>query len=95
MRKAYIFAYNEKFGDRVNVKKALDAIPQILNYRADLIPNVFYLVSEHEAQALSDAIKAKFPQECAFIISECTNNKQGYLTQEAWNILNNAPLAGA
>lgn len=88
---AYIFAYNNALGDRAKVKIVLNKIPEIANYRAQLLPNVFFLVSEYSAHDLAIIIKRHFPKECAFLISEIGPNKQGYLDQLEWKIINDKP----
>lgn len=94
MRKSFLLIYDDRAGSRDAVKAMLDSIPQILNWRYDTIPNVFYLVSESDAFALSDLIKAKLSQECSFLVCEVTNAKQGYLIPNTWKILNEKNLPG-
>jgi hypothetical protein len=92
MRKAYIFVYDAKTGTREQVQAAIDKMPEILNWRRDTIPNMFYIISNESAQTLADLIKEAFPQACAFLIIEASENRQGYLTKKSWEMLGEKPL---
>jgi len=88
MKKNYLFVYADSLGDREAVKKIIDSIPQIDNWLYD-IPNSFYLKSESSADHLVDLIKEKVKAEhLVYFITEIHSNRQGYLTKDVWDFLN-------
>lgn len=88
MRRAYIFVYSEHLGAREEMKKILDSIPQIVNWRFEL-PNSFYLISESTAQQLCDLIADKCGEKAkrGFLVAEINANRQGFLDKESWTLL--------
>lgn len=87
MRKSYLFTYNEVIGSREEVGKYLDSLSQIINWRYD-IPNSFYLVSELSADQISDLILKFTNKKGLFIVTEITSNKQGWLPEKTWAVIN-------
>ncbi|HED07288.1 MAG TPA: hypothetical protein ENI57_04135 [Ignavibacteria bacterium] len=87
MRKAYILVYSDVLGTREEVKKCMDSIPQVDTWRYDL-PNSFYIISEYSADEIARAIN-NFTGKTNFIVSEITSNKQGWLSEETWYLINN------
>lgn len=88
MKNNYLFAYSDSLGDREAVKKIIDSIQQIDNWLYD-IPNCFYLKSESSADKLVDLIKEKVEVNYpVFFITEIPSNRQGYLTKDVWDFLN-------
>ena len=90
-RRAYLFIYNDDVGTREQIRKFLDELPEVLNWRYD-IPHVFYIVSCCSAQELAERIRGF--SEGRFLIAEVTKNKQGLLPRRTWNLLNKATLPG-
>lgn len=90
MKRSYIFVYADSFGLHETVKNHIDAIPEILNWRYEL-PNSFFLVSELSASNLYEKIKP-LNETGKFLISETTDNKQGWLAKDSWRILNEKNL---
>ena len=88
MKKAYLFIYGSTVGSRETVKEWLNNIPEITHWRFDL-PNTFYLISELSAEDLTDKILQRTGKNVRFIISEYSENSQGWLPQESWYLLNN------
>jgi len=86
MRKAYLFVYGD-IGTREEVKAHLDGIPEILDWRYEM-PNCFYLISEESADALARKIRKSTGERGRFIVSEITQNKQGWLPKDTWTLLN-------
>jgi len=88
MRKAYLLVYANSLGTRNEVKDCVDNLPEILTWRYDM-PNCFYLISEYDAQDISNAIRSYLGNKGRFLISEVTDNKQGWLPSKTWYLLNN------
>ena len=87
MNKVYLFVYGNSLGNRDEVRKIIDSIPQITNWRYD-IPNCFYIHSSSSAVELVDLIKAKLNEEkVSFFITEITGNYEGYLSKETWDFI--------
>lgn len=87
MRKSYLFVYNSGVGSREGVKKYLDSLPQIINWRHSL-PNSFYLVSELSADEISNLILEFTKKKGLFVITEFTSSTQGWLTEKSWAMIN-------
>ena len=52
MKKVYILFYSNSLGTREEVRDYLDSLSEVLHWRYD-IPNVFYLISEENAETLA------------------------------------------
>ena len=50
------------------------------------MPNAIYLKSDSSAQELCDAIR-KIKAQGRFLVSEISDNRQGYLTSETWSFI--------
>lgn len=87
MRKAYILVYSDKLGTREEVKNCLDNIKQVNTWRFD-IPNSFYIISDYSANELAEAIH-EFTGKKKFLVSELTSNRQGWLSDETWYLIEN------
>ena len=87
MRRAYLFLYADELGTRDEIKEFLNARPEVLYWRYDL-PNTFYLISEHNAQELTDAIHAFNKHSASYLVSEVGANTDGWLVEATWNLLN-------
>ena len=87
MRKAYIFVYSDKLGTRDEVIKCLDNILEVHTWRYDM-PNSFYIISDYSADEIAHSIH-NFTGKTRFIVSEITSNKQGWLSEETWFLINN------
>jgi hypothetical protein len=88
MKKSYVFIYNSTVGDRDTVKDWLNDIPEIIHWRFD-IPNSFYLVSEKNAEWLAAKINLRTGKRGRFLITEYSDNSQGWLSEDSWYLLNN------
>jgi hypothetical protein len=87
MRHAYILVYSDILGTREEVTKCMDSISQVLTWRYDM-PNSFYIISDNSADEIARAIN-KFTGKTNFLVSEITSNKQGWLSEETWYLINN------
>ncbi len=85
-RKAYLLAYSNTLGTREEVKKCVDSIREIIDWRYDL-PHTFYLISEASASTLSDLITNRMGKKGIFIIVELESNYSGWLPKESWHLL--------
>lgn len=85
--KAYIVSfYQQEISDNEFVK-FLDAKDEILNWRKE-IPNTVFVVSNKNAQYISELIRAEFP-ESLFVVTEFVPyNADGLLDEESWDFLN-------
>lgn len=87
MLRSYILVYSSQLGNPEEIKALLDSCEKILDWRVEL-PNTFFLVSQHGADALAKDIGTSRNYAGKFIILEVTSNKQGWLSKEAWHLLN-------
>lgn len=87
MKKAYLFAYNDRLGPREEVKEYIDTFDLISHWRYDL-PNCFYLISESSAEEISERIAKYFGERGMFLVVEIGQNKQGRLLADAWHLVN-------
>lgn len=85
--KTYIFLYDNTLGSITEVTELIDSIPEIAQWRTDL-PNSFMLKSDLEAKQLADIIIEK-KTNVRFLISEITENRQGWLPKDAWKFIKN------
>jgi hypothetical protein len=90
MKRAYLLVYNTEFGTRDAARRAIDAIPEITNWRAEL-PSAFYLVSDLDAGELGTLIRAASSYRGKYLLVEVTSNKQGWLDKKSWTFLNERP----
>jgi hypothetical protein len=89
MRKSYLFVYNDNVGTRQAVQSVLDQMQSVVLWRYDM-PNVFYLVSDNNANELSREFQSLRGTKGRFIFLEYTGNAQGRLTADSWYLLNNS-----
>ncbi len=93
MKKAYLFVYSNKFGTRDEVRDYINnSSSYIINtWRFDM-PNSFYIISEKSADELSEHFLKFSNERGLFIITEMTENTQGWLPQRSWDIINDKEL---
>jgi hypothetical protein len=87
MKMAYLLVYNDALGSREDVKRCLEGMSEVINWRYDL-PHSFYIVSEEDAHTLGRIIRERIGAG-RFIITEVTPNKGGWLPSDTWYLLNN------
>ncbi len=85
--KTYLFIYSDAMCNRDTIKTAIAGIPEIIRWRYD-IPNSFYIHSNASADELTAKIANKFPGRKCFLFVEISENRQGYLSKETWNFIN-------
>ena len=84
----HLLVYGDKTGDRESIKKVLNSIPEVINWRFDM-PNSFYIKSEKTAEELSALFTKVLNKDSKrFLIVEITDNKQGFLLKETWDFIN-------
>lgn len=92
MRKAYIFVYNPSLGSREEVKKFVEDCKLIKVWRFEL-EGCFFLVSEASANEICEELHKHFGEgKGKFIISEMSENSQGWLAERSWTIINEKRL---
>ena len=88
MRKSYLFVNSDNLGTREQVKDCVDNLREVIHWRFDM-PNCFYLISESSAVRLAYLIRGVLGNH-RFLITEIkSNNKQGWLPQTTWDLINN------
>lgn len=93
-RCAYLLIYSSGVGTREDICDFIDSQPEILNWRCD-IPHTFYLISESDADELAERILNYTGGDGRFLITEVTENSQGWLQRGAWRFLNEKEPARA
>ena len=91
-KRAYLFIYSSSVGTREEVRDYIDELPEILNWRYD-IPHAFYLITESSADEITDKILDFAGGDGRFLITEVTENSQGWLPKRTWRLLNEKPSA--
>lgn len=89
-KKSYLLIYNEDFGTRDQVTTLMNEVDMIKTWRYDM-PNMYYIVSENTAKELSLEFRRR-RETGRFIVCEYTENSYGWLSSEAWYILQNKTL---
>ena len=90
MNKALLLVYANNLGTREEVKGVIDDMPEIKIWRFDM-PNSFYLISPETPSALSKKLREKLPNG-RFLISEISENVQGFLPKQSWHLIQNKSL---
>lgn len=88
MKKAYLLVYSPTLGSREQIKECINSLQEIITWRYDM-PNSFYLISGHEAKDLSDAVRSYFNNKGRFLITEISDNRQGWLPEKTWHLIRN------
>lgn len=83
----YLLIYSDAMGNREAMKAAIAEMPEIVRWRYD-IPNSFYLYSESSADELTARLADRFPNRKCFLFVQISENRQGYLSKETWNFIN-------
>lgn len=83
--KTYIFTYNSTFGETAEVMSMLKNIDSIVDLRQPF-PGLFLLKSSDTAQILSKKI-IDFKPNNRFLISEISDNRQGWLPRDNWEFI--------
>jgi len=91
MKKVYLLAFSDDFGSREDIKTCIESMPSVEIWRYDMT-NAFYLVSEKSANELSNELKSKTKSDGRFVITEFSENLQGWLTEESWYLIKNKTI---
>lgn len=88
MRRAYLLVYSDLVGTRASIKSWANESPLVVTWRYDL-PHSFYLISDSSAQELAASLRSRAGNRGRFLITEVSENKQGWLPSGAWYLLKN------
>ena len=83
MKKTYLLIHGRNLGTRDEVKACLEAIPEIIEWRTEII-NSFFIISESSAQELVPLIRKCRGDKGTFFITEVTTNRQRWMTPDSW-----------
>jgi len=86
MSKAYLLAFSDDLGTRVEIKEFLEVMPSVLTWRYDMT-NAFYIISEKTAETIASELLERIKNRGRFIITEVTDNRQGWLTKDSWYLM--------
>ncbi len=87
MRKAYLLAFSDDLGTRDQVKECLEKMSSVILWRYDMT-NAFYIISESAANTIANELMQYITNGGRFIVTEISDNKEGWLTEESWYIMN-------
>jgi hypothetical protein len=91
VKRAYLLLYNSEIGDKEYVKRWLNSNPLVQTWRTDM-PNCFYVITESDAQDLSDSFRQFTGPRGRFMFIEAGENRQGYMPPDTWYLLRNKSL---
>jgi hypothetical protein len=91
--KSYILCFSSGMGTQKELIAYLEQIPEIVNWRGELT-NCFFLVSDENANKLTELLRKVSNAKGEFIICEASENRQGYLSKDGWRILRDKHLPG-
>lgn len=94
MRKAYILLYSNATGGREAIRAWANSEPMLLHWRYDM-PHSMYLISENSASELAKSLGASLKSKGRFLIAEISDNRQGWLPRETWDLLRNKKRKGS
>jgi hypothetical protein len=91
LKKAYLLAFSSTLGTRETVKGILNRVPEVLTWRTDL-PNAFYVISRADTATLARKIREAAGGKGRFIITEISNERNGWITPESWYLIREKQL---
>lgn len=87
MRKAYLLVFSDSTGGRPVIRAwASGEKKAVLHWRYDM-PHSMYLISEKSAADLAASLTRRLGRKGRFLITEITDNRQGLLPKDTWNLL--------
>lgn len=86
MKKAYLLAFSDDLGTREQVKNHLDTMPSVITWRYDMT-NAFYILSNDSADTICSQLQERINSKGRFIITELSENCQGWLTGASWYLV--------
>lgn len=87
-RKSFLFIYADDVGTRESLVEVLNDMRLVETWRYDM-PNVFYLVSDADANTLAEQFEEKRGAEGRYLFIQCSSDRQGRLPSETWYLLHN------
>lgn len=84
--KTYLFTFGVSFGSRNEAKEILRKCSSVNSWRTDMMRE-FYLKSEADANTIAEEIR-NIKKSGRFIISEITDNCQGWIQKDSWDFIN-------
>ncbi len=85
--RSFILSFSDEITEQ-EVLNFLDRRREVLNWLS-VLPNTVFIVSEHDAEDLTNMLARKFP-DGIFVVSEYNAGRaNGMLTDDAWEFLNN------
>jgi hypothetical protein len=91
MKKCYLLAHSSAAASHAQMKTILNTIDEVVHWRSEMAC-VFFVVSEKSASDLTKLIRAQSGDKGRFIISEITQNRNGWITKDSWYMINNKEL---
>lgn len=85
--KAYIISFYQQEVSDDELMKFLDTQDEILNWRNEF-PNTVFVVSNDNAESLTELIAEEFPQSSFIVAEYVRHNSNGLLDEETWEFLN-------
>lgn len=93
--KTFLFTCTPEFGGMAELTEFIDARPEIVNWLR-FSQTHFLLVSEMTANELADLLLQFNPARTGrFIVVETTGDRNGWLPENAWNLMANPKPAPA
>ncbi|MBL0592640.1 hypothetical protein [Aeromonas veronii] len=84
--KSFIFIFNGGADEREKLVKILDQLPEVNTWRYDML-SCIYILSDHTAKEIQEAIKQHYPSIGRHMITSLGNEYWGELTGESWHFL--------
>jgi hypothetical protein len=86
MRKAYLLVYSDATGGREALRSWANRESAVIHWRYDM-PHSMYLISESTAADLAKSLTLAVGRRGRFLITEISDNRQGFLPRETWELL--------
>ena len=91
MKKVYVLIYSDNYATRDQIKEWANKSTVIHTWRYDL-PNCIYLVSDKSAAEIDKAIEDTFGRRGRYLITEITENRQGFLPMDTWHLFSHKEI---
>jgi hypothetical protein len=88
MKKLYLLVYNDSMAPRDVMKAWANLSEHVITWRYDL-PHCIYLVSEATAAELSEELQSFLGTDGRYLITEISENRQGWLPADTWYFFRN------
>lgn len=87
-KQTYLLVYSHLAGTYEEVREFINSQPEIVDWFYCL-PNSFLIVSELDAEALSDLFQKFTNKQARYLILNTNTDRQGWLPNLAWAIMRN------